>query len=281
VPSHDSISTAGRDFVNRSEHADLQPATGRARFSVFVFAPVRAPAEENRVSAARRLSKRQLKDDKFVDIVLLYGEKLREHQRLILGGLLALLVLVLALSWGRRALESGSTEAQQAYSAALKELESAMRVDDPKAYLVAQQSFEAVRASYGRKDVGRWATYAIGYCKAQAADYQGAEAEFRAYLEAQPKGEFALAARLGIASANGSLGRVKPQADMLIEAAGNEDVDVAQADAWRYQAAQIYMDAGYFDLARQLFEQIEARADEPTRIEIEQALKALAALPAA
>jgi hypothetical protein len=233
------------------------------------------------VSAARRLSKRQLKDDKFVDIVLLYGEKLREHQRLILGGLLALLVLVLALGWGRRALESGSTEAQQAYSAALKELEGAMRVDDPKAYLVAQQSFEAVRASYGRKDVGRWATYAIGYCKAQAADFQGAEAEFRAYLEAQPKGEFALAARLGIASCNGRLGRVKPQADMLVEAAGNEDVDVAQADAWRYQAAQIYMDAGYFDLARQQFEQIEARADEPTRVEIEQALKALAALPAA
>jgi hypothetical protein len=234
-----------------------------------------------RVSAAKRLSKRQLKDDKFVDLILLYGDKLREHQRLILGGLLALLVLVLAVSWGRRALESGSTEAQQAYSAALKALETAMRADDPKGYLVAQQAFEGVRATYGRKDVGRWAAYGIGYCKAQAGDYQGAETEFRAYLEDQPKGEFALAARLGIASCSGSLGRAKPQAEMLVEAAEDDRVDKAQAAAWRYQAAQIYMDAGYFDLARQLLEALKPEADEATRLEIEQALKALAALPSA
>jgi len=233
------------------------------------------------VSAAKRLSKKQLKDDKFVDLVLHYGDRLREHQRVILGGLLVLLIVVLGASWGRRALESGSSEAQQAYSAALKKLEAAMRVDDPKAYLEAQQSFEAVRASYGRKDVGRWAVYGIAYCKEQMADYQGAEAAFREYLEAQPKGEFALAARLGIASCNGSLGRAKPQADMLVEAAAADGVEQTQADAWLYQAGQIYMDGGYFDLARELFERIQTRVDDPTRLEIEQALKALAALPPA
>ncbi len=233
------------------------------------------------MSAAKRLTKRQLKDDKFVDVVLLYGEKLREHQRLILGGLLIVLVVIMGVSWGRRALESGSSEAQQAYSAALKKLEAAMRVDDAKGYLVAQQAFEGVRAKYARKDVGHWALYGIAYCKEQAADYQGAEAAFREYLEAQPRGEFALAARLGVASCSGSVGRVKPQADMLLEAAADKSVDEAQADAWRFQAGQIYMDAGYFDLARDLFQELKTRADEPTRLEIEQALKALAALPTA
>lgn len=233
------------------------------------------------MSAAKRISKKQLKDDKFVDLVLAYGEKLREHQRLILGGILVLLLLVLGGNLAQRALRSGSSEAQQAYSAALKKLELAMRSGDQKGYAEPLQAFKAVSSQHGRKDVGRWAIYGAAYCEEQMGDYQAAESGYREYLEAQPKGEFALAARLGIASCNGSLGRVKPQADMLVEAADSGAAEKAQADAWLYQAAQIYLDAGYFDLAKSTFERIKDSVDDSTRLEIEQALKALAALPSA
>lgn len=233
------------------------------------------------MSAAKRISKKQLKDDKFVDLVLVYGEKLRAHQRLILGGLLVLLLIVLGVNLAQRAQRSGSSEAQQAYSAALKKLELAMRNNDQKGYAEPLQAFQAVRSQYGRKDVGRWAIYGVAYCQEQMGDYQTAETGYREYLDAQPNGEFALAARLGVAACNGSIGRVKPQADMLVEAAESGDVEKAQADAWLYQAAQIYLDAGYFDLARTNFERIKDSVDEPTRLEIEQALKALAALPSA
>lgn len=233
------------------------------------------------VSAAKRISKKQLKDDKFVDLVLVYGEKLREHQRLILGGVLVLLLIVLGVNLGQRAMRSGSSEAQQAYSAALKKLELAMRSPDQKAYAEPLQAFKAVRSQFGRKDVGRWAIYGAAYCDEQMGDYQAAETGYREYLEAQPRGEFALAARLGIASCSGSLGRVKPQADMLVEVAESEGVEKGQADAWLYQAAQLYLDAGYFDLAKKTFERVKDSADDATRLEIEQALKALAALPPA
>ncbi len=227
------------------------------------------------MSAAKRLTKRQLRDDKFVDVMMHYAEKIRENQRLLVGGVVVLLILILGLNWGRNAMRAADVEAQQAFSTALKTLEIAMQDEAQEAYGEPLQAFEAIRAEYSGKEVSKWSLYYVGYCLEQEKDYLEAEKIYNEYLAADAGGEFELAARLGIATCNAGVGRYKRQADFLIELAGAEDVSEKQADAWRFQAGQVYMDNGYFDLARQVMTDIMDRVDEPTRQQIDQILEAL------
>ena len=227
------------------------------------------------MSAAKRISKRRLKDDKFVDIVFHYGEILREHQRLIVGGLVVLVLLVLGVTWGKRAMHLGNEEAQQAFSTALKQLEVAMQGTDPMAFGAPEQAFMAIESENGGKDVGKWSIYYVGYCREQMGKYEEAEQDYERYLKAESNGQFALAAKLGLATCNAGVGRYKVQADMLVDLASSAKVDSAQANAWLYQAGQTYMDNGYFDLARQVFTRIEDHVDEQTQQEVQQFLEAL------
>ena len=76
--------------------------------------------------AKKRLSKSQLRDDKFIDTVAHYAGMLREHQRTIIGGLAVLLVLILAISWGTRYVRESDEESRVAFSGALGQLEEAI-----------------------------------------------------------------------------------------------------------------------------------------------------------
>ncbi len=52
------------------------------------------------MAAKKRLSKSQLRDDKFIDTVAHYAGMLREHQRSIIGGLAVVLIFILAAPLG-------------------------------------------------------------------------------------------------------------------------------------------------------------------------------------
>ena len=230
------------------------------------------------MSAAKRLSKRQLRDDKFVDVMMHYADKIRENQRLLVGGVVVLLILILALNWGRNAMRAADVEAQQTFSTALKTLETAMADETQSTYGEPQRAFEAIGEEFAGKDVGKWSMYYVGFCLEQQKEYLEAEKVYENYLSEDPGGEFEIAARLGIATCNAGVGRYKRQADFLVELAGAEGISPTQADAWRFQAGQVYLDNGYFDLARQVMTDIVDRVDEPTRLQIEQILEALSGI---
>lgn len=232
------------------------------------------------MSAAKRLSKKQLRDDKFVDSMMFYGEKLRENQRVLVAGFLVLLIVILGLNWGRNAMRAGNVEAQESFSSALKSLEVAMSAEefDPKNFDAPRTNFEEILAAHAGKEVGRWSMYYIAFCLEQQADFLVAEAQYNEYLELDAEGEFVLAAKLGIASCNAGVGRYKRQADFLVELSDDEGVEQAQADAWLYQAGQVYMDNGYFDLAREVLDGIKDRAALPLQRRIEQDLEAIGSL---
>lgn len=228
------------------------------------------------MSAAKRLSKRQLRDDRFVDAMMGYADRIKERQGLLVGIVVVLLAVILGTTWTRNAIKAGDAEAQQAFSTALKTLETAMTTTDEPKYDDSMMAFEAIRADYGGKDVGKWSLYYIGFCQEAESDYLVAEETYGEYLSIDPEGEFVVAARLGIATCNAGVGRVKRQADFLIELADDGLSDEAQSDAWRFQAAEVYMDNGYFDLAKKTLIGIRDRVDEGTRNQVDQMLGALA-----
>ncbi len=227
------------------------------------------------MSAAKRLTKRQLRDDKFVDSMMGYADKIRERQGLLVGVIVVILVLILGITWTRNAMRAGEAEAQQAFSTALKTLETVMEDPEQTKYDEPLQAFEAIRTDHGGREVGKWAVYYIGYCLEAERDYLVAEETYNEYLDADPDGEFKIAAKLGIATCNAGVGRVKRQADFLVELADEGLADEAQCDAWRFQAAEIYIESGYFDLARPTLTEIRDRVDEPTRKQVDQMLGAL------
>ena len=136
-------------------------------------------------------------------------------------------------------------------------------------------AFEAIHADHGGKDVGKWSIYYIGYCQEAEMDFLVAEETYGDYLDQDPEGEFVIAARLGIATCNAGVGRVKRQADFLIELADDQLAGEAQSDAWRFQAAEVYMENGYFELARTTLTSIRDRVDVGTQQQVDQMLGAL------
>lgn len=230
------------------------------------------------MSAAKRLTKKQLKDDKFVDAMLGYGELARKYQRHIFYGLLVIILVILGLTWGANYRRAQGAEAQQAFSAALKTLDTAMASAADTDYAAAQAAFEDVILEHGGRQVGKWSLYFTGFCKERVMDYVEAQADYERYLEEDPRGEFEIPARVGIAVCLGSMGKMKQEADILTELAGREEIGTKQAQAWLYQASQIYLDEGYFSVAKELLERLAADADPTLARKIEQDLEALKSL---
>jgi hypothetical protein len=226
----------------------------------------------------KRITKKQLKDDKFVDVMLEYGEKVRTHQRAVAAGVIILLLAVILGSWLVKYSRSSRSGSNQDFSQALKTLSlAATTPKDSKGYTEALAAFTQIRDEYGRRKEGKWAIYFIAYCQENLLDYLEAEKTYQTYLDKDPSGEYEIAAKLGIASCNAAVGRVKQQADLLCELAASDKVTAAQARDWRYQAAQIYMDAGYFQPAQALLEELKPDAEDAMQRRIEQDLAALKA----
>ncbi len=229
--------------------------------------------------SARRITKKQLKEDKFAEAIFNYGEMARQHQRTIIGVVALIIIVIVGGTWGARYLRSSQLEGQYAFSQALKGLENAVVVGEEPGYLAALDTFTAIRNDFSGKEVGKWAIYFEGYCFELNRQYTRSEQLYNEYLEADRGGEYELAARLGIAAALGSTGNVKQQADALIELAKMEGISVKQSQSWVYEAGRIYMESGYFESARSAFEGLLPDAEISIKNQVEQQIAALDALP--
>jgi len=234
--------------------------------------------EEGEALSASRITKKQLKEDKFASAVFTYGELARKHQRSIVGLMALLLIVIFGSIWGVRYMRSSELEANQAFSTALQNLQAAIAVSEEAAFISALDEFTAIRNNHGGRDVGKWAIYFEGYCYELNQQYKRAEQLYTEYLDADGGGEYEIPARLGIAASLGSMGHMKRQADALIEVAGLEGITQRQAHSWIMMAGQIYMDAGYFENARSAFEELLPIVDASMKNAVENQLKALRAL---
>ncbi len=227
--------------------------------------------------AKKRLSKSQLRDDKFIDTVAHYAGVLREHQRSIIGGLAVLLILILAISWGTRYVRESDEESRVAFSSALGELELAIQDNQPAGYETALQSFEAIRSQFGGKEAGQWSLYYTGFCKEQLKDFQGGLNDFETYL-ASGDSEFELAAEQGRASCMHSLGQTRQAAEVLENLADRPDAGEDMARSWLYRASQIYFTGKYYENAEAALTKLEALGAGPYESKLKRDRAALAAL---
>jgi hypothetical protein len=231
--------------------------------------------QEGPVSSAKRLTKRQLKDDKFVDVVFQYWELFKRYLRPVVAVVAVVVAVILLVTWGLRFQRSSRAESHQEFSSALSILGKAMDSQAPEDYLAAETAFEAIQNRHGGQDIGKWSLYLIGFCQARQFQFDKAKASFQSYLDKDSNGYFAIPARLGLAASEGSYGRMKVEADMLREMAAAKSVSEAQAHAWLYRASQIYMDEGYFDDARAVLTQLKESGDKTLKEAIDKDLKAL------
>ena len=230
------------------------------------------------MSSSRKITKKQLKEDRFAETVFAFGEMARRHQRSIVGALALILILVVGGTWGARYFRSSGLESQQAFSKALKTLQGAIIVDEEAAYMAALDSFTEIRSNFAKRDVGKWAIYYEGYCYELNQQYKRSEQLYTEYLAADRGGEYEIPARLGLATALGSMGHTRKQAQALMEIASMKKISERQAQAWRLQAGRLLMDAGYFDDARSAFEGLLTASDASVKTQAEQELATLRAL---
>ncbi|MCP4549137.1 MAG: tetratricopeptide repeat protein [bacterium] len=228
------------------------------------------------MSAAKRISKKQLKEDKFVETMAEYTEKFREHQRVIISAVVVILVIILGTSWTLNYREALRGEAQAAFTSAVTTLNVALVSGVHEDYETAAAGFEALRSEYQGRQYADWALYFIAFCQERRADYFNAIDSYEQYLAADSDGEFVTSANVGIATCNGGVGRVKPQADMLVELARSDVAVDTQNKAWLYRASQIYLDAGYYEEAQTILLELESDADGMMKRKISEDIKALA-----
>ncbi len=229
------------------------------------------------MAAKKRLSKSQLRDDKFIDTVAHYAAQLREHQRTLIGGIAVFLIIILAISWGTRYVQQSGEEARVAFSNALGELELAIQDNQPDGYEAVLQSFEAIHSQFSGKKAGKWSQYYTGFCKEQLKNFQGAMDDYDSYLNGGDD-EFSLAAEQGRAACLHNLGKTKDAAEALEALADRPDTSVEMARSWLYRASQIYLTGQYFESAQKALTKLDAIGAGPYEIKMKRDLAAIEAL---
>lgn len=230
------------------------------------------------LAAKKRLTKSQIRDDKFVDTIAHYAGNLREYQNYVLGGLALILIVVVAVSWGVRFKQGADSDSRLAFTSALKTLETSMASSEEADYMASLVSFEGVIEDYKSRETGRWAIYYSGYCKEHLNQFPEALKDYEEYLEVDKKGEFIVAARQGIASCMYSMGKPRPAAEILEQLAAGKNVNEVQSKAWLYRASQIYLEGQYYQDAKRVLEDLKPQVKGMVLTKVERDLEALKVL---
>ncbi len=124
--------------------------------------------------SAARITKRQLKEDTFVETMMTAWEFVRENEKSFFIGLAAILVVVVAIVWTGHARQEGRTRASSQFADAL----TSFRTGDFK---TAGDLFGILSKDYGGRE-GAYADYFLGSCALETGKYLDAIAAFDRYL---------------------------------------------------------------------------------------------------
>lgn len=148
---------------------------------------------------AEKLTKRQLKHDKFIDWIYGAWAYAQDNVTAVLGGAVVVIVLVVLGVWvgGSRVSggpKAGDREAERALTTAREQFGAGQ----PEA---AVATLDDLRDRRGKSRAAREGTYILGNVLFQSGDYAGAEKAFRDFLQRPLHGDLLRdGARLGIAA---------------------------------------------------------------------------------
>jgi tetratricopeptide (TPR) repeat protein len=126
---------------------------------------------------AARISKRQMKQDPFIEYVLRAWEYITGHQQMVFIGLVVVLVAAALVGWGMHSRKQARINASSQFADAL----SAYRTGDLK---TADELFKMVVKDYGSTENGVFAEYFVGKCALDSGRYLDAIQAFDKYLGA-------------------------------------------------------------------------------------------------
>jgi TolA-binding protein len=152
---------------------------------------------------SERLTKKQLKRDRFIEIVYTAVNYVRDHVGVAIGGVIALIAIIalgVKIGGSSTGVQGGNSEAEKALAAAAGEY-SLGRSDEGLAAL------QAVRTEHRGSRAAREATYLLGNAFYESGDYAQAKTMFEDFLK-KPLYDDLLAdgARFAIAACSEELG---------------------------------------------------------------------------
>jgi len=125
---------------------------------------------------AARISKRQIKEDPFIENVLKAWEYARAHQQQFFIGLVVIVVAVAAVSWAGHSRKQSRAKASEQFADGLE----AFRTGDLK---TAEEIFRIVADINPRSQEGAFAQYFLGKCALEAGRNLDAVKAFDAYID--------------------------------------------------------------------------------------------------
>jgi TolA-binding protein len=181
--------------------------------------------------SARKLTKKDIKEDTFITATLRGWEYFREHQNYFFIGLIVIIVVIAAVSWKVH----NSSEASMAANTQLSE---ALQIFRGGNIAEAETAFKAVSDRYGSSREGVYAMYLAGTCALMDGRNPAAIESFDAYLRKSGTYPFFRDAALdGKATALENMQRYREAADVYLELIDNIKTNDFNKPAYLRKAA--------------------------------------------
>ena len=206
-----------------------------------------------------KLSKRQIKEDKFTTFMLTSKQQLSDNWQFLVIGIVIVALVIFGIAYYFNSQGDWQAEGSEAFARAVMQY----RNGDLQ---VALSSFEQILEDYGSHEVAEPAAFLLGRTYFQMNNWSEAIAAWENYLAKYKKNPMNRAAALaGIGAVNENQGTYATAAQKYIEAV-EEFPEGPLVAEYRYGGMRAYLADGQEDQAREQLELIEEAAPENSEI---------------
>jgi outer membrane protein assembly factor BamD (BamD/ComL family) len=193
-----------------------------------------------------RISKREMKEDKFTTFMLVAKDYVLENWIYFVGGVAAVIVVVVAIVLLGANRTKGAQQAQEIFNRALGEYRSG-------SYQLAVVDFKTIIDEYGSTPHAREAAFDLGNAYFAARNFADAKTAFENYLAKYTDDKFFVtSAMAGVGASLAGLGNYKEAADKYREAA-EKYPDFKPSGQYYLKALEYYIKAGEKESARVIY----------------------------
>lgn len=195
------------------------------------------------MSKTIKISKREIKEDKFTTFVLQAKDYVMEQWVYFAGGAAVLVAVILIISFLKSSATKNEQQAVEVYNRAMSELFG-------KNYQLAIVDFKTVVDQYGSTSQGEMALFNLANAYLESKNFPDAKSSFERYLSKYADDKyFTTSAVAGVAACLAGTGDVAGAAEKYREAA-EKYPEFELAGEYYYQAMYYYVKSGNLESAK-------------------------------
>jgi TolA-binding protein len=196
-----------------------------------------------------RITKREIKEDKFTTLMLLGKDYIMAHWLYLVAGLGVILLVIAGVSLLKSQKGKSETEAADIFNRALNETRSTN-------YQLAIVDFKKIIDDYGSSSQADMAAFNLANAYLANKNYTEARAAFESYLKRSVSDKYFITSAIaGVGACLAGSGDLAAAAEKYREAA-EKFPDFKMAGDYYVKAMQNYAKAGNLEMARKMFAQI-------------------------